>query len=310
MSANRTARLAVLGSSVHRAASYSSRNRSATRRRIAVALLALVSLALITIHFRESPGGALHDAQGAGAAVLRPFQVAAERVARPFRDAYGYFEGVVGAKSENERLRAEVEELRQKLIRNATAAEENAQLREALAFQDSPTFPKDYAPVHTRVTGYPADQYEQQVTIAAGSDHGVAVHDPVMTPEGLVGQVTRVTGGTALVTLLTDATSNVSALVIDRNATGLVRNGHGDALVLDRVTKDREVRRNDLVVTAGSRVGRLRSIYPRGLPIGIVTSVGQTDTDYFKQIQLTPFVDFSGLHAVTVLTKRKRAEAK
>ena len=75
-------------------------------------VLVLLSIGLITIYFRESSGGGLHQVQSAGATVLRPFEVAADRVSRPFRDAYGYFSGLFGAKSENKRLRAEVDRLR------------------------------------------------------------------------------------------------------------------------------------------------------------------------------------------------------
>ena len=46
----------------------------------------LLSLVLITVYFRERAGGGLHDVQGTGATVLRPFEVAANRVAAPFLD--------------------------------------------------------------------------------------------------------------------------------------------------------------------------------------------------------------------------------
>ena len=55
----------------------------------------LLSLLLITLSFREPTTGALHGVQSAGATVLRPFEVGAERIARPFRDTYGYFRGLV-----------------------------------------------------------------------------------------------------------------------------------------------------------------------------------------------------------------------
>jgi len=67
--------------------------------------LVLVSLALITVYFRESSGGTLHSAQRIGVSILTPFEVAGERVSRPFRDAYGWTAELVGAKSDNERLR-------------------------------------------------------------------------------------------------------------------------------------------------------------------------------------------------------------
>jgi len=37
-----------------------------------------------------------------------------------------------------------------------------------------------------------------------------------------------------------------------------------------------------------------------------VTSVGQTDTDLFQQVQVDPFVDFGGLDAVIVLVPKER----
>ena len=52
-------------------------------RRAVLAVLVLGALALLTISFRSPTSGALHDAQGYGASALRPFQVAAQRVARP-----------------------------------------------------------------------------------------------------------------------------------------------------------------------------------------------------------------------------------
>ena len=66
--------------------------------------LVLLSIVLITIYFREPVGGGLHGVQSTGATVLRPFEVGATRVAQPFRDGYGWFSGVLHAKSENGRL--------------------------------------------------------------------------------------------------------------------------------------------------------------------------------------------------------------
>ena len=48
--------------------------------------------------------------------MLRPFEVGADRVSRPFRDAYHWFDGLVSARSENERLRNENEQLRQQYV--------------------------------------------------------------------------------------------------------------------------------------------------------------------------------------------------
>jgi len=59
-------------------------------------------------------------------------------------------------------------------------------------------------------------------------------------------------------------------------------------------------------VTAGWRTGTLSSLYPKGIQIGTVTSVGQTDTDLYQQVQVDPSVDFGSLDAVIVLVPKGR----
>src|SRR5205814_7412644 len=205
-SRDRTARVAVLGSSVRRSRSdrFSSRGRSTMVRRIVLLALVVGALALLTVSFRSPTSGALHDVQGYGAAALRPFQVGAERVARPFRDAYNYFDGLATAKSENKKLRRELREARALAYTNLAAARQAEGLKKLLAYEEGPTYPKDYRSVNTTVTSYPSGPFAQQVTIAAGSRSGIRVNTPVVTADGLIGSVTIVGPDTATVRLLTD----------------------------------------------------------------------------------------------------------
>ena len=267
-----------------------------------VGVLAVLSLAVLSIYFRESDDGPLHNAQDVGATALRPFQVGAERVARPFRDLYGWFDGLLDAKSENEKLRSENETLRQRAIENEMAAQENRDLREALDYIDQPRL-ADYHRINTRVITQLSPQSGERLLIAAGSDSGIRKHAPVLASGTLVGEVTEVTPGTALVTLLTDESSAVTAFTIRTGATGIVESGEGGSLVLDNLPKDKDVTRGDLVATAGSGVERLPSLFPRGIPIATVTSASQTDTEPFKRIQLASMVDLSNLDVVTVLVR-------
>ena len=102
MPRNRSARLAVLGSSQRSTSSsypprLNGRFSGPVKRRIILGVLVVVSLVLITVYFRESDGGALHSIQNAGSTVLRPFEVAATRIAHPFQDLYNYVRGLVDA---------------------------------------------------------------------------------------------------------------------------------------------------------------------------------------------------------------------
>jgi rod shape-determining protein MreC len=266
----------------------------------------LLSLVLITISFRSGSGGAVHRVEGAGATVLRPFEVAAERVARPFRDVYGYFAGLVHVKRENSRLKQQVNELRQQALQGQSAQEQNRALRSQLKFVDSPLFPADYSPVNARILSW-SSEFEQQVVIAAGSDRGIKQDTPIVTRDGLVGRVTDVTGSAAQVTLLTDENSAVPVSDQKTSAKGLLRHGQAEgSLVLDFVLKEANVRVGDVIVTSGTQSKQYPSLFPAGIQIGVVTHVGQSDTALYKQIQVEPFVDFAALDAVTALITHKQ----
>lgn len=271
--------------------------------------LVLLSLALVTVYLRESSDGALHGAQRIGVSILTPFEVAGERIARPFQDAWGWTSDLFNAKDDNAKLRAENRELRQRAIENQTALQENQHLRDQLNYIDGTNFPKDFRPVVTRVIVQPQTVYRQEVIVAAGSSDGVRVDDPVVTDEGLVGLVSEVTPDAAKVRLLTDDQSAASAQDIETGATGIVQRGSSpDApLVLDRVSKDQRVEENDAIVTAGSQLGQYPSLFPRKIPICTVTSVSQRDVDSFKTVQCSPLVDFAALQDVIVLVPKDRS---
>ena len=270
-------------------------------------MLVFVSIVLITIYFREPSGGSLHGVQSGGAAVLRPFEVGAERVARPFRDAYGWFAGLVHAKSQNAGLRSEVDRLSQQVIQNQTAQQENADLKRLLHYVGLPSFPSGYDYVATSIIARPPNEFQQQVDIAAGSVNGIRKNDPVVNADGLVGLVTEVAHNQAQVTLLTDPNMNVSALDLTTKATGMVSHGQGrGTLILDRVLKSQTVRPGEWIVTSGFKSQGLASLYPKGIPIGVVAGASLTDLSLYWEIQLRPRVYFGSLQNVLVLVPKSR----
>ena len=270
--------------------------------------LVLLSLVLLTLSFRDEDDGPLASAENTAASVLRPFQVAADRVAEPFRDAYAWLDGLFEARAEAERLREENTKLRQQLARIEVNAAENEALRGLLDYREGPRFPDDFDGVAAQVISRPSGAFAQAIVIGAGTNDGIRLDDPVVDEHGLVGLVTRVNSGSARVTLLTDEQSAVSAIDLRSKADGIVRHGRGAraTLILDRVPKQDSVEVGDTIVTAGWRTGQLASRYPKGIQIGRVTSVGRADTDLYTQVQVQPFADFGSLEAVLVLVPRDR----
>ena len=100
----------------------------------------------------------------------------------------------------------------------------------------------------------------------------------------------------------------MSALDVKTDAAGVVMHagGAGATLVLSFVAKADKVEMGDTIVTAGWRTKNLSSLYPKGIAIGKVTSVGQSDTDLYKQVQVQPFADFTSIDAVLVLVRKSR----
>jgi rod shape-determining protein MreC len=297
----------VLASSVQRSkpTPYPSKARSALIRRAIVVALVLVALTLVTISFRSPTAGALHDLQGAGSTALRPFQVAATRVAAPFRDAYDYVHSLTNAKSENKKLRQINANLRASDIHTKALAAKEQELVKLLNFEQGRAFPNDYKAVNVAVIAPPSGPFSHSLTVEAGSSSGIRLNSPVVSGDGLVGIVSNVFPHTAEVTLLTDPDSFVAARDMNTQVRGMVHTGPGGALILDQVAKQLRVKAGDVLVTAGTRNARYPDLYPYGIPIGRVSSVGATDTATFLQVQVQPYANLGSLDAVAVLVPKK-----
>jgi rod shape-determining protein MreC len=285
----------------------SARDRN-QRKRWIVLVLALASLLAITIFSRESSSGPLHRVQGEGSRIFEPFQIAADRIARPFADAYGWARSLIDAKSENGRLKSELRTLRANQIAQVNAQAELKRLQALLQYEHAPTFPGDFSMVNAQVISGPAGPFQQTALIAAGSNQGIRINDPVVNADGLVGTINEVGPTSAQVKLVTDPSFAASAVDLATGAKGLVHQASGSigTLLLDDVTKDRVVRTGDSIVTSGWQRGSLSSIFPPGISLGVVTSQSQTDIDIYKQIEVAPSVDVNGLDAVAVLIPKSR----
>jgi rod shape-determining protein MreC len=265
----------------------------------------VLSLGLITGYFRESDTGRLHDMQGTAAQALEPFQIGAERLVRPFRDAWAWFDGLRTAKADKERLEAQVRELQDKLINGRGAAAPANEIR-GMPQAPSPSL-ADFRQLEADViTDLP--RYQQQVVVSAGRSDGVKRYDPVVTThQFLLGHVSKVGRGTSLVTLISDRTSSVSVYDVETRARGVLQGrGPGASLLLDRVSKQELALDSDNIVTAGRLSGDdYASFYPSTIKVGRIVSVNQSDTEAFKVIQVKAFANLSSFDRVVILRRTR-----
>jgi rod shape-determining protein MreC len=278
-------------------------------RRVVLAVLVVLALGLLTISFRSPTSGILHDAQSYGSAALRPFQIAAVRVARPFRDGYDYVHSLARAKSQNAKLEKMVQDYRAQALLNASAVQQNNDLKRLLHFESGPQYPKDFRAVNTSVVSFPSGAFSQQIVIDAGTRSGIRENTPVVSADGLVGKVTNAGRSTSVVTLLTDPDSAVPARDLKTRVSGLIRHGQGGTLTLDRVSKDQVVNKGDWIITRGTVDRRYPDEYPYGIPIGRVVAVGTSDIASFLTVQVQPLASIDSLDAVAALVpKHPRAK--
>jgi len=280
------------------------------RRRAALALFVVLSVAILTMYFGESGGGVFHTLQRGAQEGLAPLETGTSRALKPFRDLFGWFGDTLDAKEENETLRTEVEGLRKRLAQNETGAEDARQLRGMVRLTGGEGFPQDTQPLAARVIARSPTVWYSTVKIDKGSSDGVREDQPVIAAGGLAGKVKTVTDGTAEVTLITDASSAVSAQVMPSGASGIVKPevGKPDDLLLDFVDRGRRVTEGATVVTAGFTSERVESRFPRGVPIGRVSRVDLDEVELYQRVHIKPFADLRRIDLVQVLTARGASE--
>jgi rod shape-determining protein MreC len=264
-----------------------------------VAVLLLLSVALLTAYFRDANGGVVHGLQGAVLTVVSPLQDGTTRVTKPFRDAWNWVGGLFSAKSQNETLKQEVQQLRAGLAEQLTVQNENEQLRSMLQFDADHVFPKGVKMVTARVVGREASSWYSTATINAGSNEGVRLYDPVVNGQGLVGRVTEVYANASKVLLVTDQQSFVDAMILPGGAQGVATGSVTGDVTLQYVDKSEKVKVGQDVVTSGMN----GSIFARGIPIGQVVSVGSQEVALYQAVAIKPFVDFRALDLVQVVTR-------
>ena len=129
----------------------------------------------------------------------------------------------------------------------------------------------------------------------------------VITGQGLVGRIVRVTKTDATVELLVDSTSTVGARVERSMSIGFL-NGTGEAKSMEFQLLDpfAEIRTGDRLVSFGVRGG----IYVPGLPLGTITEISGSPGQLTRVATVVPFVDVNSLDLVGVIVDPPRTNPR
>lgn len=268
--------------------------RSRQFKIIAAVVAALIIVAAVTaaIGGRMSPGANIFGT------VTAPFRSLASKISGGISDFVNVYTEGEKLNIKNAELETEISELRKKLADYEQAVSQNEFYKNYLEIKDAnPSF--KFTPA-TLISRDREDPYKGFV-INKGSVNGVSAHDPVITEEGLVGYIGEVGLTTSKVVTVLSAELTAGALD-NRTSDSGVLSGSAE-LASNGLTKFYNLSRScniavgDYVVTSGE------GIFPKGLLVGTVQTIGSDKYNTSIYANVKPFADIDEIKGVMVITE-------
>ncbi|MDM8270918.1 rod shape-determining protein MreC [Thermophilibacter provencensis] len=270
----------------------------------ALVVCAVVSVILFTVSCQTGDEGPLGMVRGAFQTVTSPIRHVGALAAAPFQGLGNVMTNLTADQATLSELEAENAQLRARNVELEEAAQSAERLQDLLDLRDS----NDLQSTAARIISGSVDSWSSTVTIDKGSSDGVTTGMPVLSSSGVIGQVVSCGANTATVRLLSDENSSISAMVQSSRAQGMLEGSATGDVSLRLVRTSQEVAIGDVVITSG-----LGGVFPKGLPLGQVTSVENNPGDLYLDISVELFADAENegeVLVVTSLTEEQRASAE
>ena len=217
---------------------------------------------------------------------VAPIMSLLSRPAATVNDAIEDINELSRLRQENARLRLQNERLVQWQAVARKLSGENDQFRRLLRFVPEPS-------VHftsARVVADSGGVFVRSIIVAAGAREGIAKGQAVVTGDGMAGRVVAVGDRSARVLLLTDLNSRVPVVLEDSRERAILAGDNSASPQIQFLRQNAAVNTGDRVITSGHG-----GVLPPGLPIGIVSSLGEGG------IRVRLFVDLTRLEFVRIL---------
>lgn len=233
--------------------------------------------------------------------VLAPIQSVFSNVGFHFRKIGLSTGELMTAYRDNQALRAENEEIRQNNLNVTEIAAENIRLRSMLDYKKTAN---QFDLVTAAVVGRDLGTWNHTIIINRGTADGIAKDMPVITPQGLVGNVVTVYSNAAKVQLVLDPRSAVGTLVQrpESRVVAIVEGSSASPLMprMVNIARDADIIKSDKLITSG-----FGGIYPKGLLIGEVIDIVNEEGGLLKYASIKPAVDFDRLEEVFIIVRSR-----
>ncbi len=254
--------------------------------------LAVLALALDAWQYSAQQKGGRSAFDAAVCTLGRPLQTALLRVTQRTEDTWRMLAEADRLAEENARLAKAVAALETRLT-YLREGQRRAERERSLCWA-YPRAGKDRPLAHLIAIG--SGGWCSYFTVDRGSADGVRVGDVAVAHDGVVGQVYALAAHTARVLPLTDPASGIAVRVERSRDTGVLK-GLGDWQCEVRYLEpDADLRPGDQVVTSGTG-----DIFPKGLPVGMVTDVRADAYTPGKVAAVQPAVELRKVEEVLIL---------
>ncbi|HON09431.1 MAG TPA: rod shape-determining protein MreC [Chitinispirillaceae bacterium] len=209
----------------------------------------------------------------------------------PFQVTFNNLTHIRNIFSENRHLRQEVARLNTEVSRLLELKSENERLRGLLDLSQDFTY--ELLPV--RVVARDPSIENKSVIINAGYKDGVRMWMPLVGEKGVVGKVIQVMNGLSLVQLIKDPSNRISILSSRSRTVSILETENGRSFFF-RCRNHEDVQIGDTIITSG-----LGGIYPKGLRVGQVDRITDSQNPLFKRVWVELSVDFDRIEDLFVL---------
>ncbi|WDD95701.1 rod shape-determining protein MreC [Burkholderia sp. FERM BP-3421] len=258
-------------------------------------LLFFVALA-VALLISDARFNTLEIVRGVVGTALYPLQRAALVPRDLFMGAADLAVTGASLRHENQQLRDHNLKLSLQANQAGQLSADNAHLRAVLALRERVS--TQSTPVEIQYDT--SDPFSQKVVIGHGSQAGIQDGSPVVSEDGVIGQVTRVFPLQSEVTLITDRDLAIPVQVLRTGLRSVIYGTpKGDSLDLRFVPTSADLLVGDELVTSG-----LDGVYPPGLPVAKVVRVDKLADTAFAHVVCMPVAAVRGAREMLVLHYR------
>ncbi len=215
------------------------------------------------------------------------------------QDVVSVVPNVFELKRENAILRQLNVDLSDEVSRLREARLENLKLREMLSLHKQ----KEYRMIAGEVIGKNLNLMRNTITLNVGEADSVKRDMPIISEAGLVGKVIATSKHYSIGQLMLNKDFRASAKIQRSRVDGIIAWDGGDYILFKNISRTQDVKEGDLVTTS-----EYSSTFPERIKIGVVSKVTERQGSLFREVFVTPSVDFSSLEQVFVITALEDSE--